>query len=81
VHIVQVIITIPGEAPLTVNYWFRLVNGEWKAYNVVIGGFDLVQLFRQKFGAEIDAKGLDAVIEDLATTNREKSDPARKGGS
>ena len=81
VQIVQVIITIPGEAPLTVNYWFRLVNGEWKAYNVVIGGFDLVQLFRQKFGAEIDAKGLDAVIESLATTNLETSDPARKGGS
>jgi len=80
-QIVKVLITLPGEAPLQVNYHFRLVKGEWKAYNVVIGGFNLVQLFRREFGEEIDQKGLDAVIERLATTNVENAPGAKAGGS
>ncbi|MEA3412723.1 MAG: ABC transporter substrate-binding protein [Pseudomonadota bacterium] len=80
-QIVKVIISLPGEAPLEVNYHFRRVKEEWKAYNVVIGGFNLVQLFRREFGEEIDQKGLDAVIERLATTNVENAPGAQAGGS
>ena len=47
---------------IPVNYSLRKVNGEWKAWDVVIEGISYVKSFREDFGAEIDQKGLDAVI-------------------
>lgn len=48
-----------------VNYSLRKVNGEWKAWDVVIEGISYVKSFREDFGAEIDQRGLDAVIERI----------------
>jgi phospholipid transport system substrate-binding protein len=48
-----------------VNYSLRKVNGEWKAWDVVIEGISYVKSFREDFGAEIDQRGLDAVIERM----------------
>ncbi len=48
-----------------VNYSLRLTDRGWKAWDVVIEGISYVKSFREDFGAEIDLKGLDAVIERL----------------
>ena len=48
-----------------VNYTLRRVDGAWKAWDVTIEGISYVKSFREDFGSEIDAKGLDAVIERL----------------
>jgi phospholipid transport system substrate-binding protein len=48
-----------------VNYSLRLTEQGWKAWDVVIEGISYVRSFREDFGAEIDQKGLDAVIERL----------------
>jgi phospholipid transport system substrate-binding protein len=48
-----------------VNYTLRRVEGVWKAWDVTIEGISYVKSFREDFGSEIDAKGLDAVIERL----------------
>jgi phospholipid transport system substrate-binding protein len=48
-----------------VNYSLRLTEQGWKAWDVVIEGISYVKSFREDFGSEIDAKGLDAVIERL----------------
>jgi phospholipid transport system substrate-binding protein len=37
----------------------------WKAWDVVIEGISYVNNFRNDFGAEIDQKGLEAVITRL----------------
>jgi ABC-type transporter MlaC component len=37
----------------------------WKAWDVVIEGISYVKSFREDFGAEIDQKGLDAVIDRI----------------
>jgi phospholipid transport system substrate-binding protein len=50
---------------IPVNYTMRKVNGEWKAWDVVIEGISYAKSFREDFGAEIDQKGLDAVIERM----------------
>ena len=50
---------------IPVNYSLRKVDGEWKAWDVVIEGISYVKSFREDFGAEIDQKGLDAVIERI----------------
>ena len=48
-----------------VNYSVRKINGEWKAWDVVIDGISYVKSYREDYGAEVDQKGLDAVIQRL----------------
>lgn len=48
-----------------VNYSLRNTPDGWKAYDVQIEGVSYVRSFRTDFNAEIQQKGLDAVIERL----------------
>jgi phospholipid transport system substrate-binding protein len=50
---------------VNVNYSLRRTDQGWKAYDVTIEGISYVKSFRDDFGAEIDQKGLDAVIDRL----------------
>jgi len=50
---------------IPVNYTMRKTDSGWKAWDVVIEGISYVKSFREDFGAEIDQKGLDAVIERM----------------
>jgi phospholipid transport system substrate-binding protein len=50
-----------------VNFSLRKTDGVWKAWDVVIEGISYVKSFRTDFGAEIQAKGLDEVINRLET--------------
>jgi len=43
----------------------RLINNEWKAYNVSVDGVDLITNFRTNFTREISASGLEALINRL----------------
>jgi phospholipid transport system substrate-binding protein len=55
-----------------VNYSLRLTDKGWKAWDVVIEGISYVKSFREDFGAEIDQKGIDAVIERLEASRAPK---------
>jgi phospholipid transport system substrate-binding protein len=50
-----------------VNYSMRKTENGWKAWDVTIEGISYVKNFRNQYGAEIDEKGLDAVIKRLET--------------
>jgi phospholipid transport system substrate-binding protein len=50
---------------VAVNYTMRKVNGQWKAWDVVIDGISYVKSYREDYGAEVAQKGLDAVIQRL----------------
>ncbi|HKE43087.1 MAG TPA: ABC transporter substrate-binding protein [Steroidobacteraceae bacterium] len=50
-----------------VNYSMRKTDEGWKAWDVTIEGISYVKNFRTQYGAEIDQKGLDAVIKRLET--------------
>jgi phospholipid transport system substrate-binding protein len=50
---------------IPVNYSLRKTPEGWKAWDVVIEGISYVKSFREDFGAEIDQKGLDAVIDRI----------------
>ncbi|MEO8018427.1 MAG: ABC transporter substrate-binding protein [Pseudomonadota bacterium] len=50
---------------VAVNYSLRKSNGEWKAWDVVIDGISYVKSYREDYGAEVQQKGLDAVIARL----------------
>jgi phospholipid transport system substrate-binding protein len=55
--------------PVPVNYSMRGTPEGWKAWDVTIEGVSYVKNFRTDFGSEIEAKGLDAVIQRLETEN------------
>jgi phospholipid transport system substrate-binding protein len=50
---------------IPVNYSLRKTPTGWKAYDVQIEGVSYVKSFRTDFGAEIQQKGLEAVIKRL----------------
>lgn len=51
--------------PVDVFYTMRKVEGAWKAWDVVIDGISYVKSYREDYGAEVQQKGLDAVIARL----------------
>jgi phospholipid transport system substrate-binding protein len=62
---------------IPVNFSLRRTDGVWKAWDVVIEGISYVKSFRTDFGAEIQAKGLDEVINRLETNGN----PGPKGAA
>ncbi|MFO1409208.1 MAG: ABC transporter substrate-binding protein [Steroidobacteraceae bacterium] len=50
---------------IAVNYSLHRTSEGWKAWDVVIEGVSYVKSFRDDFGSEIDATGLDALIQRL----------------
>ena len=60
-------------ATVAVAYSLRKdAAGAWKVWDVVIEGISYVKSFRDDFGAEVDQRGLDALIQRL------ESQPVRK---
>jgi phospholipid transport system substrate-binding protein len=55
--------------PVPVNYSLRRTPEGWKAWDVTIEGISYVKNFKTDFGAEIDQKGLDALIQRLESQN------------
>lgn len=54
-----------GTRSTEMSYDLRLVNGQWQAYNVDIGGVSLTRDFRTRFADEIAANGLESLISKL----------------
>jgi len=61
--------------PVEVDYQMRNTPNGWKAFDVTIEGISYVLNYRNQFGPEIQAKGLDELIKRL---NAESSQPAAK---
>jgi len=55
--------------PVPVNYSMRATPQGWKAWDITIEGISYVKNYRTDFGAEIEQKGIDAVIQRLETQN------------
>ena len=50
---------------VSVNYYMLKTPDGWKAWDVVIDGISYVNSYREDFGAQIEAQGIDAVIKRL----------------
>lgn len=59
-----------GSATIPINYSLRLINGEWKVYDVVIDGVSLVVNYRTSFASQIREGGIDKLINQLAARNK-----------
>jgi phospholipid transport system substrate-binding protein len=64
---------------IAVNYGMRKVNGQWKAWDVVIDGISYVKSYREDYGTQVQQQGLDAVIAQLEA--RAANAKAAKGKS
>jgi phospholipid transport system substrate-binding protein len=53
-----------------VNYTLHATAAGWKAWDVTIEGISYVRNFRNDVGAEVDQKGLPALIERIENENR-----------
>jgi phospholipid transport system substrate-binding protein len=62
---VKTIVKTSNGTRVPVDYTMRKTPDGWKAWDVVIEGISYVNNFRNDFGAEIDQKGLEAVITRL----------------
>jgi len=58
---------------VAVNYSLHRTDKGWMAWDVVIEGISYVKSFRDDFGAEIDQKGLDALIDRLEKQNQNRA--------
>jgi phospholipid transport system substrate-binding protein len=63
--IVRTEVTTDDGTRVPVNYTMRATPEGWKAWDVTIEGISYVKNFRTDIGAEIDQRGLDAVIARL----------------
>jgi phospholipid transport system substrate-binding protein len=67
-------VTLPegGEAP--VDYAFHKTAEGWKAFDVVVEGISYVTTYRNQIMPEVQADGIDSVIERLNTGQLQLSD-------
>jgi phospholipid transport system substrate-binding protein len=70
----------PGSQPVQIDYWLELVDGQWKAYDVVVAGISLVTNYRGQFSREIRDGGIDGLIASLASKNQTLDSTQAKGG-
>lgn len=59
--------------PIQLDYRLEKTAGQgagWKIYDVNVLGVWLIETYRSQFGQEINAKGIDGLIESLATRNK-----------
>jgi phospholipid transport system substrate-binding protein len=63
--IVHTVIHRDDGSTVAVDFAVRQTPQGWKAWDVIVEGISYVKSFRDDFGAEIEQKGLDSVIQRL----------------
>ncbi len=71
--VVRTQILQPGQQPIPVDYrMYKAEGGDWKVYDIIIGGVSLVTNYRTTFKNEYKQTGsLKKIIENLAKRNKE----------
>lgn len=62
-----------GGAPMPILYRLHNKTGEWKVFDVSVDGVSLVKTYRASFGAMIKDGSLAALIDELASKNKQYS--------
>jgi phospholipid transport system substrate-binding protein len=77
--LVRTQVLYPGGKPIDVDYRMREKGGRWLAYDIKVAGISLLVNYRSTFVRMARKKGIDRLIEDLATRNasRRGSSPHR----
>jgi phospholipid transport system substrate-binding protein len=65
---------------VAVNYYLHRTPEGWKAWDVVIDGISYVNSYREDFGAQIEAQGIDAVVKRLESGEKPGAIGKQTGG-
>lgn len=57
--------------PIQIDYRLEKAGSAWKIYDVNVLGIWIVQTYRDQFGQEISARGVDGLIRSLSDKNRQ----------
>jgi phospholipid transport system substrate-binding protein len=58
-----------GGQPLPIDFTMHQKDGTWKVYDITVEGVSLVMTYRSEFDAIVKQKGIDGLIQALATKN------------
>ncbi|HZS65478.1 MAG TPA: ABC transporter substrate-binding protein [Burkholderiales bacterium] len=58
-----------GGQPLPIDFTMHQKEGTWKVYDITVEGVSLVMTYRSEFDAIVKQKGIDGLIQALATKN------------
>jgi len=61
----------PGGKPIQMDYALEKQADGWKVYDVIVAGVSLVTNYRDTFGQEVRANGIDGLIQMLAAKNKQ----------
>jgi phospholipid transport system substrate-binding protein len=67
-------VTLPGGGEAPVDYAFHKTPEGWKAFDVVVEGISYVTTYRNQIMPDVQANGIDSVIERLSTGQLELTD-------
>jgi phospholipid transport system substrate-binding protein len=63
----------PGAKPVALDYDLTKTADGWKVYDIYVAGVSLVANYRDSFGQEIKASGIDGLIKSLHEKNAGKA--------
>ncbi|MFT3733625.1 MAG: ABC transporter substrate-binding protein [Rhodocyclaceae bacterium] len=63
----------PGAKPVQIDYDLHKPSGDWKVFDVYVAGVSLIANYRDSFGQEIKASGIDGLIKSLRDKNAAKA--------
>jgi phospholipid transport system substrate-binding protein len=62
-----------GQPSIPIYYsFYKNKDGEWKVYDITIEGVSLVTNYRSVYASKIREKGMDALIAEIASNNKQK---------
>lgn len=64
-----------GKQPISIGFAMRLVDGEWKIYDITVENISLATNFRGQISAEIRRTSLDSVIERMEVGSFSTNEP------
>ena len=68
----------PGKSPIPLDYSLEKLPEGWKVYDVVVAGVSLVTNYRDTFGQEVRANGIDGLIKMLIARNKQLESSSKK---
>jgi len=63
------IVRAGGGQPVQIDYSLEKKDGQWKAYDVIVGGVSLVTTYRDEFQRQIEQGGIDGLVRSLQAKN------------
>ncbi|MCX9154851.1 ABC transporter substrate-binding protein [Niveibacterium sp. 24ML] len=69
-----------GSPADSVDYTLYKKGEDWKVYDVAVAGVSLITNYRDSFGAEIKAGGIDGLVKSLRGKNTQNAGPAEATG-